>query len=252
MRDPETDTAPAAARTLDVLETFRAERRPLSLSELARLARIPVSTCHGLVRTLERRGFLYFPTQREVYPTRRLYELAREIDAHDPVVARLAPALGALRDATNETVILGMRHGNAVLYLLVLDSPQIVRYTARTGEHKPLHSSSIGKALLGSLPDEALAAWLDENELPRVTERTITSARRLKRDLEESRARGYYVTRGENVVDVMAIAAPLRLGSAAFGIAIAGPLHRMEDAERKHAARLLQTVRAIEEEARGY
>lgn len=251
MRDPETDTVPAAARTLDVLETFRAAGRPLSLSELARLARIPVSTCHGLVRTLERRGFLYFPSQREVYPTRKLYELAREIDARDPVVARLAPALGALRDATNETVIVGMRHGDAVLYLLVLDSPQIVRYTARAGEYKPLHSSSIGKTLLGSMSDEALAGWLAEHELPRVTERTITSARRLKRDLEESRARGYYVTRGENVADVMAVAAPLRLGSSVLGVAIAGPLHRMEALERKHAARLLGTVEAIEEDVRG-
>jgi DNA-binding IclR family transcriptional regulator len=251
MRDAENDAVPAAARTLDVLETFRAERRPLSLSELARRARIPVSTCHGLVRTLERRGFLYFPSPREAYPTRRLYELAREIDAHDPIVTRLAPALGALRDATNETVILGMRHDDAVLYLLVLDSAQTVRYTARAGEHKPLHSSSIGKALLGAMSADELAAWLAQHELPRITERTITSARRLKRELEDARARGYSVTRGENVADVMAIAVPLRLGTTVLAVAIAGPLHRMEDAERRHATRLLQTVRALEEETGG-
>lgn len=245
------ESVPAAARTLDVLEVFRAARRPLSLSELARLARIPVSTCHGLVRTLERRGFLYFPSQREAYPTRKLYEMAREIDAHDPIAARLAPALAALRDAAGETVILGMRSGDAVLYLLVLDSPQIVRYTARAGEHKPLHSSSIGKALLGMLADDALDSWLGSHELPRITEHTITSARRLKRELTKSRARAYYVTRGENVVDVMAIAAPLRIGSAALGVAIAGPLHRMEPAERKHATRLLQAVRTIEERSGG-
>lgn len=251
MRDTETDAVPAAARTLDMLEAFRAAGRPLSLSELARLARIPVSTCHGLVRTLERRGFLYFPSQREVYPTRKLYELGREIDAHDPVAARLTPALGALRDATNETVIVGTRRGDAVLYLLVLDSPQIVRYTARAGEYKPLHSSAIGKTLLGSLTDEALAAWLAEHELPRATETTMTSARRLKRDLEASRARGYYVTRGENVSDVMAVAAPLPLGSSVLGVAIAGPLHRMAAHERQHAAGLLKTVEAIEEGTRG-
>jgi DNA-binding IclR family transcriptional regulator len=241
------ESAPAAARTLDVLETFRAARRPLTLSELARLARIPVSTCHGLIRTLERRGFLYFPSQREIYPTRKLLELAREIDAHDPIAARLAPALEALRDATGETVILGIRHGDAVLYLLVLDSPQIVRYTARAGEYKPLHSSSIGKVMLGAMNDEALEEWLTSHELPRVTARTITSARKLERDLQESRARGYYVTRGENVADVMAVAAPLRAGSSTLGVAIAGPLHRMQDMERKQAARLAQTVRSIEE-----
>lgn len=247
----EADAVPAVARTLDVLETFRAARRPLTLSELARLARIPVSTCHGLIRTLERRGFLYFPSQREAYPTRKLLDMAREIDAHDPIAARLAPQLEVLRDASGETVILGIRTGNAVLYLLVLDSPQIVRYTARAGEYKPLHSSSIGKVLLGQMSDEALDAWLKSHALPRVTENTITSARKLRRDLQESRERGYYVTRGENVADVMAVAAPLRAGSGTLGVAIAGPLHRMEDMERRHAARLMQTVRSIEEKSRG-
>lgn len=245
------ELVPAAARTLDLLEAFRVARRPLSLSELARLAGVPVSSCHGLVRTLERKGFLYFPYEREAYPTRKLLDMAREIEANDPVAARLTPALESLRDATGETVILGTLQGNTVLYLLVLDSPQIVRYTARAGENKPLHSSSIGKALLGAMGDTALEAWLRDNPLARVTAHTITSTRRLKRDLGESRDRGYFVTRGENVADVMAIAATLRGGSGLFGVAVAGPMHRMEAAERSHAARLLQAVRSIEEQAHG-
>lgn len=242
---------PAAVRTLDLLEAFRAARRPLSLSELARLAGVPVSTCHGLVRTLVQKGFLYFPSPREVYPTGRLFEMAREIEANDPVVTRLTEPLESLRDATGETVILGALQGNAVVYLLVLESPQIVRYTARAGEQKPLHSSSIGKALLGAMPDDALTDWLRDNALPRVTGRTITSSRRLRKDLEDARRRGYYVTRGENVVDVMAIAAPLAGEPGPLGIAVAGPMHRMAAAEGRHAAQLLQTTKTIEERARG-
>ncbi|HSN19037.1 MAG TPA: IclR family transcriptional regulator [Usitatibacter sp.] len=245
------DPVPAAARTLDVLETFRGAGRPLSLSELARLTRIPVSTCHGLVRTLEQRGFLYYPSQREAYPTRKLLEIARDIDARDPIVARLAPALTELRDATQETVILGMLQGDSALYLLVLDSPHIVRYTARAGEFKPLHSSSIGKSFLGSMSDGALDAWVRSHPLGRITANTITSARALKRNLLESRARGYYMTRGENVADVMAVAAPVATGSAQLAIAIAGPLHRMEEYEGKHVERLLATVRTIGRQAHG-
>ena len=245
------DPVPAAARTLDVLETFRGARRPLSLSELARLTRIPVSTCHGLVRTLEQRGFLYYPSHREAYPTRKLLEVARDIDANDPVVARLAPALTSLRDATQETVILGMRQGDAALYLLVLDSPHIVRYTAHAGEFKPLHSSSIGKTFLAGMVDDTLDAWLRSHPLPRVTPNTITSARALKRNLQESRERGYCMTRGENVADVMAVAAPVNAGSAQLAVAIAGPLHRMEEQLERHVDRLRATVRAIERRAHG-
>ena len=244
-------SVPAATRTLDVLEAFRGERRPLSLSELARLTRIPVSTCHALVRTLESRGFLYYPSPRETYPTRKLLEIARAIDAHDPIVTRLGPGLARLRDATQETVILGMRREDAALYLLVLDSPHIVRYTAQSGEFKPLHSSSIGKCFLGTMDDAALDAWLRSHALPRITAHTITAARTLKRNLQESRERGYYLTRGENVADVLAIASPVKSGSAQLAVAIAGPLHRMEEQKEKHVERLRAAVRAIERRAHG-
>jgi DNA-binding IclR family transcriptional regulator len=247
-RPPEADGAASRSplRALDVFEAFRAARRPLSLSELARLADIPVSTCHGLLRALEHNGFLYGVGARELYPTRRLWDLADEIRAHDPIAQRLEPALAALRDATDETVILGTRQGDAVLYLLVLESGQSIRYSSRAGERKPLHASAIGKALLGSLAPEALDAWLRTHALPRVTERTLVSARALRADLEASRARGWYATRGENVADVMAIAAPLDVGGAPLGLALAGPIHRMQPGEARLAKALAQCVRRLE------
>ena len=36
-------------RTLDLLELFAKEKRPLSLSDIARLLRIPVSSCHDVI-----------------------------------------------------------------------------------------------------------------------------------------------------------------------------------------------------------
>lgn len=235
----------SSLRGLEIMETFRTAGRPLSLSELARLAGIPVSTCHGVVRALEKRGFLYFLSPRECYPTRRLGELAAEIDANDPVIARVAPALSALRDETGETAILGTRHLDAVLYLLVVESPQAIRYTARAGDRKPLHSSAIGKVMLGAMAETELAQWLKGHALPRVTERTLTSARRLRADLAAALRHGYYVTRGENVADVMALAAPMRIAGRVFGVAVAGPLQRMEPGEAKLAARLRQCIRSL-------
>lgn len=239
---------PAAVRLLNIFETFSILKRPLSLSELAHRAEIPVSSCHTLMRTLERCGFLYFLSPREAYPTRKMLDIAITIDAHDPIAARLAHSLARLRDECGETVILGSYQNNAVLYLLVLESEQTIRYSARAGEHKPLHSSSIGKAFLGEKGDEELEEWLAGNPLKKATTQTIVSARQLKRDLTESRARGYFVTRGENVVDVMAVAAPLRIGTMTLGVAIAGPLHRMQEAERRHAQRLLSAVKALEKQ----
>lgn len=230
-------------RSLEVLDAFRIARQPLSLSEIARLARLPVSTCHGVVRALEHHGFLYFLSPREVYPTRRLWDMASVIEDHDPIAQRLAPALKALRDETGETVILGTRQHDQALYLQVIESAQAIRYSSRAGEHKPLHSSAIGKCLLGSIPEAEFEAWLDTHRLPRITGATLTDPAALRRDLAAARVRGWHVTRGENVADVMAIAAPLQLGSMTLVIAVAGPVHRMAPAESRAAGQLLACVR---------
>jgi DNA-binding IclR family transcriptional regulator len=103
--------------------------------------------------------------------------------AHDPLAERLAPVLADLRDATGETVIFGKRVEDRAVYLDVLEGPHTVRYAARIGDFKPLHSSAVGKALLGRL------------ELARVTPATITRRRALAAGLAAGRARGWYVKR---------------------------------------------------------
>ncbi|MBI3067348.1 MAG: enoyl-CoA hydratase/isomerase family protein [Betaproteobacteria bacterium] len=180
----------ALARTLDIFEIFGAVRRPLSLSEIARTIGAPASSCHMLLRTLLDCGYLYsFGRRKLYYPTRRLYDVACSITAHDALIEELRPALIALRDRSGETVILGKRQGDAVLYLEVLESPNTVRYTARVGEYKPLHSSAIGKALLGALSPAELDAWFGSHALPRITAHTLTSTVQLKSNLVRHRHR---------------------------------------------------------------
>src|SRR5712692_4466797 len=224
---------------LDLFETFAKAQALLSLSELARALSAPPSSCFNLVRTLQARGYLYsLRPRRQPYPTRRLFEVAKATVAGEPWMTRVEPVLARLRDQTQETVILGKRQGDRVVYLHVSEGPQTIRYAARAGDLKPLHSSSIGKALLGTLGPAELTDWLKQLPLDRVTEATITDRGTLLADLERGRKRGYFVTAGENVADVMAAAATVRLDGDVYGIAIAGPMHRMTDNLARHVSQL--------------
>jgi IclR family acetate operon transcriptional repressor len=242
----EPSIVPAAVRTLDIFEAFKFAKRPLSLTELARAARIPVSSCQSLMRTLECKGFLHFLTAREAYPTRKLFDIASEIHNNDPITVHLSPALTTLRDETGETIMLSARQGNSVVRLLVIESDQTIRYTARAGDMKPIHRSSIGRVLLAQLSDEALSNWLETKPLLADPEYNSGAERQLRRQVAQAREQGYYATRGDNVPDVMAIAAPLRVGSVTFGVAIAGPLHRMQHKESGHVAKLFATLGDLE------
>ncbi len=234
-----------AARTLDVFEAFAALGRPLTLSELAGAIGVPASSCFSLIQTLLARGYLYVGGRRAYYPTRLMLEEARRIAACDPVSDALVETIAALRDRTGETVILGKRQGDKVLYLASAESPQTIRYSTEIGAYKPLHSSAMGKAFLALLDEAELDALLAELPLPRITPATLTSVEALKRDVAAGRARGWTLTRGENVEDVMAVATTLFLNGEPFGVTVAGPAYRMERGLDGHVAALIGLDRAV-------
>ena len=240
----------SAGRTMELFEAFAKAQTPLSLSEIARALGAPASSCFNLIRALEGRGYLYLVEPKRLYPTHRLFEVARTIAAREPWRDLLEPILTDLRDDTRETVILGKRHGNRVIYLEVFEGPQTIRYSARAGDLKPLHSSSIGKALLGMLERADLTELLKHLQLKQVTGATIVDRQQLIADLARSRRRGFFMTAGENVPDVLALSVGLRLNPDVYGIAIAGPMSRMREKLSEHISALKMAGAAIAELSR--
>lgn len=246
---PDSKDNKSADRTLAIFEAFERLKRAATLRELAEVCDIPVSTCHSLVHTLINRRYLYQTSRRkDLYPTRRLLDLAATIVSHDPFLERMSPFLDELRDATQETVILGKRQKDQILYLEVLESPQTIRYSARAGALKPLHSTCIGKVMLAALKPPELTTWLKKHPLPKVTGNTITSHTRLLEDLKEGARLGFHTTRGENVPDVTAIAVPLLVNNELLGLAVAGPSHRMERVFADVVSLLLGAQRRVRSE----
>ena len=219
----------SAERVLAILEMFGRERRPLSLKELSEYCQIPSSTCHSLVQTLLKHSYLYNTgLRKDLYPTRKLYDIGVAIVTNDLILQRIEPAMQALRESTRETIILGKRHKDKIIYLEVLEGPQTVRYSAKVGDSKPLHSTCIGKTILSGWPPEEVRRWLTEHPQEKITENTITSYARLMDNLQGSKKLGYFTTRGENVPDVSAIAVPLSINDESFGLAVAGPSYRID------------------------
>lgn len=219
----------SAERTLDLFEAFAATRKSLSLSELARLMNMPVSTCFGLVRTLESRGYVYAIKPRSgFYPTKRLLDMARVISDNDPLLERVEPVLKELRDKTGETITFAKRQGNRIIYLDVFESPQLIRYSAHIGEFRSLYTSSAGKAILGSIDEAERREILAGVKLRRYNANSLVSQRDLEADIQLSAKRGWYANMGEIVEDLMAVAIPLKLNDDWYGVSIIGPIYRMQ------------------------
>jgi IclR family transcriptional regulator, acetate operon repressor len=217
-------------RVLDIFELFARRGRPLTLSQVAEELEAPVSSIFGLVKVLSERGYVHtVGARKEVYPTRRMLQNAAIIAQHESIITQLTPLLEDLRDATNETVILGQMNSRltGVIYLCVVEGNQTIRYSSNVGAIKPLHSSSIGKSLIGAMPAEKMEPFARKLRMSKITDKTLTRPEDLIADVTAGVDRGYQKTLGENVTDVGAIAMSFELLGQAFAVAVAGPVQRI-------------------------
>lgn len=240
-----------ADRTLMLFEAFAELGRPASLSELSRHLRIPVSSCFGLLRALERRNYVYAVKPRGTYyPTKRMLQVARAIAANDLLSARVSNVLQELRDTSGETVILATRRDLHVLYLDVYESSHKIRYVAQIGERRSLHASSLGKATLGMMTRGERAGLLARLPYNRLTPKTLTTAKALEADIVASQARGWYPNFGESVSDLYAIACPIVVDGDIYAVAIIGPKLRIETRCDRHVAQLTKACKAVSDPVR--
>ena len=238
----------SADRTLAIFEAFEAAGSQMQLGDIAAVCEMPLSTCHALVQTLIKRGYLYSMGRRkELYPTVKLLRLAQNIATHDPFLSRISDILTGLSQDSGETVTVGKRQGDAVLYISAFDGTHSIRYAARAGEYRPLHSTALGRALLGELSGEVLDAWIGTQTFKKVTPQTITGRARLISEIEDGRARGYFISSGEQTNDLTSVAVAIRHHAEPLAISLTGPTHRMTPLIENHGRRLLKVKKMIGE-----
>ena len=154
---------------------------------------------------------------------------------------------GHLSRETGESVIFSKRLGDAVVYLNVLESTQTVRYSAAAGDLKPMHSTSSGKALIGALGESERTQLIARlrGSGPGGARLPASQRAQLVEEIKLGSRRGWYVGRGENVMDVMGVAAPVYVAGEVFAIAVAGPMVRLEPKLHAHAKQLVWICKAL-------
>jgi DNA-binding IclR family transcriptional regulator len=145
-----------AGRTLDLFEAFAKAQTPLSLSELARALNAPPSSCFNLIRALQARGYLYsVQPRRQLYPTRRLFDVAQAIVVGEPWMARIEPVL--VQPVTRRVrPSFSVSAEDQVVYLNVIEGPQSILYSSRAGSSP--HSARTARRCLAGRPGRV--AWL--------------------------------------------------------------------------------------------
>lgn len=214
---------------LDILDCISQAGSSVGVSDIARHTGLSKATVHHLLTTLEtRRVIIRDPHGASYRLGWALYEWGQQVAA-GPDVARVArPYLDELAVATGESVLLGIRDGDSVLYLDRGDARSGFRMVATAGMRSLLHSNASGKILLAAEDPQTVEAYLTD-ELQRFTPHTITDRDRLLAELARVRAGGVATCWQERELGLCSIAVPIRNHESrtVAALTIAGPAGRV-------------------------
>lgn len=243
------NSASTVERAADVLLLF-------ADSSSAQLGVTEIATTLGMSKSAVHRILLSFKNKRllELDPQTRKYALGPTIlGLGAKYLGRLdvrmiaAAELARLARATDETATLSVRSGaDRRVYVDQVTPDREVLMSVQLGLAHPLHAGASSKALLAHLPAAEIEQYLGTS-LTKVTDRTITNVRALRRELAEIRARGWARSSGERQIGSASVAAPIlnRDDYPVAVVSVCGPAERFGAEAERCARELLVTTRAL-------
>lgn len=214
-----TDRVAALERALCILDCFTPAEPALGLAELAKRTGLYKSTILRLAASLQRFGYL----QRHADGLFRLgpavWRLGALYREHFDLEATIRPALVELVEATQETASLYVRDGSVRVCLFRQNPSRPIAHRLVEGERLPLDLGAPGRVLqafggaAGPIYDAVRQA-------------------------------GHYVSRGERVPEVGAIAVPVfdSVGALRGSFAVSAPIHRLDARLIDRAVPVLKAV----------
>jgi DNA-binding IclR family transcriptional regulator len=208
------------SRAVRIFETFTPDETVLSVSQIARRARLHPATASRLIAELESHGMLARDPDRRVRVGMRMWELALRAS---PALSLREASMPFMEDAhavLGHHVQLGVLEGEEVLFLERLSAPDAVINYTRIAGRLPLHVSSSGLVLL-AFGGRELQERILARPLPRLTPNTIVTPAQLRAALAEVRRQEFAYLPGHVHEDALGVAVPVRDGKAAVVAALA-------------------------------
>ncbi len=195
----------AVNRITSILSTFLTGQSH-SVTEMARLTGLPVSTTHRLAVDLASRSLLHRTSDGRYRVGIILQQLGGEAWSLPVLTERGPHVVTDLCEATRRRARLGILEHGRVSYIEKRVGPDPVTALSASAT-LPAHATALGKALLAFAPREVVAAAA--GQLTAYTPSTLHTAERLQRALGTVRLTRTALARGELVAGESAVAVPV-------------------------------------------
>lgn len=202
-------TVQAILKSLRLLEAIGWKSHDVTLTEIATELGLPKTTTFRHLQTLAAAGFLRHDTEHDRYGIGPRVQMFAQSEKSLSRLKQLAsPEMDKLVRSFGGAANIAVSSGLDIVYVEMLRDSRTGRTQARIGDHHPIHSTAVGKAILAFLPPAERAMILDW-PLAEMTSRTIRSSAVLRRQIEEARVNGYSMEREETEDGFSCIGVPI-------------------------------------------
>lgn len=219
-------------RAFDILDALGAHDLGMTLAEVTKATRLPRSTAHRLLTTMNALHYVEFDiaTSRWMMGVQAFMLGAAFKQRRD--LGRLGrPIMRALMHDAGETVNIGIPEVGGITY--VGQARPVHAQCARQAPpgRLPMHTTASGKVILAHWDDETRDRFFTANTLQRKTALSIVEKCTLATQLKTIRARGYAIDDQENALGTRCVAAPVfdRNGQVRASLSISGSVTRLSE-----------------------
>ena len=235
--------APIVKKAFIILNAISKSSQGLRISEIANSLDISKSTVHGITAALEDQGAIIRDSVSKRYTIGiTLMELGKAVYERIDFKNLARPIMEELMEQCQESVFLGIRNGDSVTVIDIVESRKDFKISSPIGTTLPLLAGAIGKLFLSRMEPTDSQKYLQSNPLVRFTPNTITDPVLYAKELEKARNNGFATDDEEYISGVRAVAAPVkRYGAYIPAIWVVGFKASMSD---KKIQRLIEQTKA--------
>lgn len=219
-------------RAADILELFLTTNPELSVKEISEHLSLSKSTVHGIIKTLEHRGYLeQNPDDLRYKLGIKIFTLGNFVGKHLDIGEIAKPFIHDLVDELNETVHLVLLQRDEIIYIEKVEGSNALTIYSHKGKRAPAHCTGVGKSILAFLPEKDVDRILSSSNLEPFTKHTMTNIDAIKDHLCSIREKGYAVDDEEIELGLKCIAAPIfnHEGNVIASISCAAPKIRLDE-----------------------
>lgn len=216
-------------RMMKLLDVLAHHPDPTPLKQVAQESGLHPSTAHRILGAMAQSGFV----EREEGGTYRLgirlLELGSLVKSRISLRETAMPAMLRLHALTGESVNLGIRDGDEIVYVERTSSGRsAVRVVHIVGARAPLHTTATGKLFLAEMGTDGVRDYARRTGLPGSTPASITDVAALEKELDKVRRHGVAFDLDEVEPGVRCIAAGVRDdgGELIAGLSVSTPSER--------------------------